>query len=217
MAFDGTIMALDISSVAMGICEGRPGETPRFSTIRLKREDDSAADAFSNALRWAAQRFSNFAPDRLVVERRLPTMNAFREDDEGNLKPTTNPRTVHLLCGLSAIIVGAARNRGIRHVPGPNRSDDDYGVPVSTARKAFLGKGNYPSDEAKRLAFKVCQTLGWEPNTYDEADAACVWTWACQQLAPDKAPGTHPLQLQALQARLGGRRAPAAQGYEVEP
>jgi hypothetical protein len=215
MAFDGTIMALDISSKAMGVCEGRPGETPRFSTIRLKREDDTAEDAFSNALRWAAQRFSNFAPDRLVIERRLPTMNAFREDEEGNLKPTTNPTTVYLLCGLSAVIVGAARNRGIRNIPGP-RGVDGYGVSVSTARKAFLGKGSYPSAEAKRLAFKVCQTLGWEPTTYDEADAACIWTWGCQQLAPDKAPGTHPLQLQALQARLAGQKKPAVSSYEVE-
>lgn len=204
MAFDGTIMALDISSRAMGICEGRPGEKPRFETVRLKRPDDTAEDAFAEAIAWAALRFRSFPPDRLVIERRLPTMNAFRQDEEGKVRPTTNPTTVYLLCGLSAIITGAARRIGIRNVPG--HGVDGYGVAVSTARKAFIGKGNMKGEDAKRLAMQVSKTLGWEPTDLDQADAACVWSWACQQLAPDKAPGTHPLQLQALQARLGRGR-----------
>ena len=107
MAFDGIIMALDISSKAMGVCEGRPGEAPRFETVRFKLDDDTAEEAFARALKWAATRFRTFPPDRLIVERRLPTMSAMRPDQSGVLRPTTNPTTVHLLCGLSAIIVGA--------------------------------------------------------------------------------------------------------------
>lgn len=202
MAFDGIIMALDISSKAMGVCEGRPGEAPRFETVRFKLDDDTAEEAFARALKWAATRFRTFPPDRLIVERRLPTMSAMRPDQSGVLRPTTNPTTVHLLCGLSAIIVGAAKHVGIRNIPAP-RGVDGYSLSVQTARKAFIGHGNLPGDKAKRMAMQVCRTLGWGPKNFDEADSACLWAWGCQQLAPEKAPGTHPLQLQALAARLG--------------
>ena len=212
MPFDGTIMALDISSRAMGVCEGRPGEKPRFETVRLKRPDDTAEDACAAAIGWAANRFLNFPPDRLVVERRVSTFMPMKEDEEGKLRPTSNPATMELLVGLQLSIRGCAKRVGIRNVPG--HGTDGYAVSVSTARKAFLGKGNLKSGDAKRAAMHVCRLLGWEPQNEDEADAACVWVWACQQLAPEKAPGTHPLQLQALQARLGrGRQRDA---YEVE-
>jgi hypothetical protein len=50
---------------------------------------------------------------------------------------------------------------------------------IRTWRKAILGRGDLRTDEAKRAARAYCRLAGWTPQNDDEAEAACIWAWAC--------------------------------------
>lgn len=176
MEFTGTILALDVAST-MGLCEGRPGETPCFDVIRLARPDDDPQDVFARAIKWAADRMYAAKPDRLYIE--APTQSLV-------MGGRTNARTILILYGLYATIAGVARAKGVMVREGK----------VQTIRKHFIGHGNLKGPEAKRKVAETCRMLGWAPPNNDAADAGALWHWACSQVAPKLVPAVDPISLQ---------------------
>jgi Holliday junction resolvasome RuvABC endonuclease subunit len=84
------------------------------------------------------------------------------------INSTYGARPAFVLMSLYGAAAGAAHSAGARVVDGH----------IGTWRKAFLGKGNLPGKEAKRLAMERCEKLGWKVENHDEADAAGLWAWA---------------------------------------
>lgn len=174
MPFDGTIMALDVSSVATALCFGKPGEKPVFLHERLKKEDDTAREAWGRATLWANKQIMFFQPDRLVIEAGISRLGG-----------KSNINTIILLQQLIAIVGGIACARGVMPVPP---TGENYQVAVSTIRARFLGNGRMNGEDAKPAAHRLCRALGWDPETYDDSDAGAVWYWGCHQMRPDLVP-----------------------------
>lgn len=156
------ILALDVSSSRMGICEGRPGEAPVFGSVSFWREGQAHEDAYGRALEWAAVRFKSLAPERVVVEAPLA----------GGRKFHHSPETAYLLGGLVAVIAATAWCRNIQYRQ----------YRVNTVRAHFIGNGNLPGDQAKAAVMRRCHQLGWKPNNDDEGDAGALWDYACAQV-----------------------------------
>lgn len=176
MPFSGLIIALDVSKRCTGIAEARPGEVPRFSHVAFGRPDDDFFDADARAIGWIAERLY-LEPDltgvRLVIEAPL------ERDSTGG----SNVGTILQAYALCKAIGGFARRRGVLAITGN----------VKTVRKAFLGRGNLPSDTAKREAKRVCEAIGWAPPNLDCADAGALLWWACEKWAPGVMPAVDPL------------------------
>lgn len=205
MPFDGTIMALDVSSVATAMCFGKPGERPVFLHERLKREDDTTREAWGRATLWANKQVMFFKPDRLIIEAGIARLGG-----------KSNIGTIILLQQLIGIIGGIAQARGVMPVPPKG---EDYQVAVSTVRARFLGNGRMSGEDAKPAAMRLCVALGWGPKTYDESDAGAVWYWACHQMRPDLVPPVAHLHAaiaakQPIPARLERVTEPASQEAE---
>jgi hypothetical protein len=112
-------------------------------------------------------------PDVVAIEAAIMTS---RFDKDG--RPQTNPKTQGLLWGLQAVIrtVVKAKRPGVAKL-----------IHVSSARKLFTGKGNYPKGQAKPAVKRRAIELGWltlETVTEDKADACCIWAKACADLDP---------------------------------
>ena len=82
------------------------------------------------------------------------------------------------LNGLYMIIGSAARLKGVPVHP----------VRITTARKAFVGHGGLKRPDAKRRSRAMCRLLGWNPMNDDEADAGCIWWFACNANDPRLTP-----------------------------
>ena len=158
MSDAGEIWCFDVASVT-GAAEGVPGAKPRLYTKRFSREFDEPEDVFGRATLWIAERLAVSTPKTVYIEAPLGAGVGWGH---------TNAATTNLLIGLWATISGVVRARGI----------PCHRANVRTVRAHFLGQGNLPGDRAKRECMRVCRSLGWEPNNYDEADAAAMWSWA---------------------------------------
>jgi hypothetical protein len=154
-----TIMALDVAT-RMGVAEGEPGSAPSIYCIDFGASAIGTTEIFANAVRWASGVFGVHPPGRVVVEGLVPKYD----------------KTIQ--CGLWAIIKGFA---GAHRVPVDE-------APIQTWRAFVLGNGRMPKREAKTRAIQVCAQLGWKVRSDDEAEAACIWIWACGQFAPKLAP-----------------------------
>lgn len=158
MAPAPSILAVDFSKRSTGLAFGRPGERPVLSSISFaKWEGASLAEASSAIIRWLPEVFATYQPDMIVVEAALPPI-ASREQI-----------SARLALGFDFLLKGAAHLRTIRCEE----------VAGGTWKAFTLGCGNLPSAEAKRRSMAVCKGMGWEATNNDEADAACVWIWAC--------------------------------------
>ena len=158
MGAEGEVWCLDVASVT-GVAEGVPGAKPRLYTARFARESDDPEDTFGRAVLWIAERLAVSTPTAVYIEAPISSGAAWGK---------TNAKTTNLLIGLWACISGVVKARGI----------PCHRVNVKTVRVHFLGQGNIPGDRAKRECMRVCRCLGWEPNNYDEADAAAMWSYA---------------------------------------
>jgi hypothetical protein len=161
------ILALD-AATQTGVCSGCPGETPVFETVAFGDSGDNHLEVGAQALKWIAHRLTDDRPDQLWIEEPLSF-----EGSEGRTTRTTLVR----LNGLYMIFGSAARLKGVPVHP----------VLVSSARKPFLGHGRLKTIEAKKRARAMCRLLGWQPKNDDEADAGCIWWFACVANSPNLA------------------------------
>lgn len=162
------ITAMDVATQT-GVCSGCPGETPVFETVNFGDSGDSHLEVGARCLKWIAHRLIDDRPDQLWIEEPLSF-----EASEGRSNRTSLVR----VNGLYMVIGSAARLKGVPVHP----------VLVSSARKPFLGHGRLKRTEAKRRARAMCRLLGWNPANDDEADAGCIWWFACIANAPRLAP-----------------------------
>lgn len=180
MSYCGTVIALDISKSNTGIAEGRPGEVPRLSSLPFRKDHDGILSADRRALKWIAMRLSverDLTLLRVAIEAPLQTV----PPDTGNIKTTLQ------LYSLVMTVGAFAEERGCMvaiHPPG-------------TIRKHFIQNGGLKSDEAKRQVFARCQALGWEPENFDQSDAAALWWFACRKWAPREVQIVDPVFLKA--------------------
>lgn len=155
----GTILAMDVASKT-GIAIGRPGEVPRLQTIDFRGEGDLPG-LYGRAVTWMATALRDDPPDLVVIERVVPPSGAMG---------FTNHDTTMISIGMFGILCGIVHCKSIRLELAA----------ISTWRKHFVGKGNYPGTIAKKMAVDRCNLLGWSAPDHNAAEAAGIWDWAGQ-------------------------------------
>lgn len=159
-----SVLALDVSSSATGWAFGWPDAAPDSGVFRFKGETED--EIWVSALKWLNTTMTVLAPEIVAIE--APIMSS-------SPRGGSNPKTQMVLLGLQAVLRAVVKAR----VPGAAML-----VNVSTARKAFTGRGTYPSGEAKAAVQAECIRRGWldyEQMQADRADALCVWACAAAQ------------------------------------
>ncbi|HYA07726.1 MAG TPA: hypothetical protein VEF90_17700 [Xanthobacteraceae bacterium] len=176
MSLGEEIWAIDLSKTSTGLAEGRPGEAPRFSTVRFggkkgKRADaaEDFRDVWQRGFEWMTDRLSLGSPRAIFIE--APTR-------PGAFGGETNAANTLVIVGLWTALYLAARARDVMWREAN----------AKTVRQLFIGTGALKSREAKSEAKRVCEALGWAPKNADEADAGAVWWCASRLLAPDQTP-----------------------------
>lgn len=176
MAYTGLWIALDVSKSRTGIAEARPGEVPRFAHQTFGKPDDDFFDADARAVGWIAERLfleGDLSQVRLVIEAPL------ERDSTGG----SNVKTILQAYALCKVIGAFARRRGVMVITAN----------VKAVRKSFIGRGDYPGEEAKRRAKLMCQAIGWAPPNHDCADAGALLWFASEKYAPGLMPQVEPL------------------------
>lgn len=164
MTKDEYLIALDIASCT-GFAIGRPGGIPRLGSIRLGDDGATPAERGAKLITWLGETVSTLRPRWLVYESPLPGK---RKDEKSTLQ------TGFMLMGLAFTAGAVASLFGCHSISQGH---------AGSVRKHFLGRGNFPSAQAKRLAFRRCQELGWDPKgSLDAADAGALWHWKSCQL-----------------------------------
>jgi hypothetical protein len=163
------ILALD-PATATGVADGIGGarEAPWLATWNLREErgSDGPEEIFCRAARLLQLRIALERPGVLAIEMPVPPHRTIG---------TTQYATTLITVGLYALFVGIAGAARIKVLPVHNK----------TWRKAVLGSGNLDRASAKRAATRVCTMQKWAPANDDEAEAACIWMWACGQTQAD--------------------------------
>lgn len=139
-----------------GVCLGAPEQTPVFWTEPLGKTLPHE-QRFANALKLVHRLVSKHHVTHIGIE--APFLNPKR-DQVAKLK---------LLMGMQACIKGWAAMRSVT----------TQTFAVSQIDKHFLGHRWKGSGERKRAIEGMCTTLGWSPQTQDEADAGAVWSIMC--------------------------------------
>lgn len=154
----GKILALDVATKT-GVAEGRPGDVPHLQTIDFRGKDDLTG-VYGRATLWLATKLRDDPPVLVVIEKPVPPASAYGH---------TNYDTTLITIGMFGILCGIVHCKGIRLEIAP----------ISTWRKHFIGKGNYPGKIAKDMALQRCDLLGWDAEDHNAAEAAGIWDWAC--------------------------------------
>lgn len=158
----GGILAIDQATVT-GWAWSEPGGAPEWGHKQLGGEgaDDGKVGAAMSVLLEA--RIAHFKPDWIVYEAPYvprPSPNA--------AVPPINPQTLRRLLGLAFLIDTIADQHGI----GCRE------VTTAAFTRYFVGRGKFPSREAKKRAtVERCKLLGWKA-TSDEADALALLCFA---------------------------------------
>jgi hypothetical protein len=171
VALPPDILAVDAATQA-GLARGRPGDKPRFATVKFSGEDRLAVAA--SVIRWISRLLTDDPPELVYIEKPMPIGAA--------ISGKSSAKSIIRLNTIYDIIGGACLLKGIKVI----------GVEVQRARGAFIGEANVERDEAKRRSQIMAHLLGWESRTLDEADAAALWYWACCCEAPRIAAVVHP-------------------------
>lgn len=157
----GKILALDVATKT-GVAFGRPGEVPRLETIDFRHgKNDELTWIYGRATLWMATKLRDDPPDLVVIEKPVPPSAAFGH---------TNHDTSMITIGMFGIFCGIVHCKSIRLEIAP----------ISTWRKCFLGKGNYPGNVAKQMCVDRCKLLGWDAPDHNAAEAAGILEWAGQ-------------------------------------
>lgn len=162
----GIVFSLDLA-MNSGFAIGRPGKVPHSGAVRLKKPSEPRPVAFSNLIAFLRAQFVGVKPDLVVVEAPL-ALGAFAR--------LGGQDVVQITYGFHAIAAGMAARHGIRFEE----------VSVQTARKHFLGRANLGDRKSTKAAVVArCHVLGLMPKDRkddNQADAICVWDWACATL-----------------------------------
>jgi Holliday junction resolvasome RuvABC endonuclease subunit len=171
VAWAPDILAMDVATTT-AVCRGKPGDIPTFKTKTFRGEDH--LQICGSAIGWIARELTDHPPDMAYIEKPMALGAA--------IHGKSNAKSIVRLNALYGIVGGACLLKGVPVV----------GVDVQKARVAFIGEGALERDEAKRRCRNMCRALGWPASNLDEADAACVWYWACCCEAPKIAAVIHP-------------------------
>lgn len=164
------ILAIDPASTT-GFCLGEPGAVPTLSSQKFKQDPtDEPEDVFRRATYFLAEFLRQSRVDLIAIEAPFPSKNF---------------ATSMITLGLFGIFTGIAGCKDIKIVR----------VQISAWRKYFLSAGRMPGAQAKRQSMLVCASLGWKTDGHDSAEAAGIFSFACSQVAPMKAPRVEPLFL----------------------
>ncbi len=166
------ILALDISKTKTGICWGRAGERPVFSSIAGQEIDSTGA--MMRLGRWLIAVSMVEKPDVVYYEAPVsPAAYLGKYDEEkGKVQMTSNPETAQALFEMTGVVKFVC---GMKHIATRTAN-------VQTVRKCFIGQGR-PQDPKHRVK-AMCEALGWDPKNMDQADAGAVWWWGSMTVAP---------------------------------
>jgi hypothetical protein len=160
------IAAFDVAT-ATGVCLGAPGGKPKTWTWELSDAGDSRPAKLEYFWRLLDGAFSALALDALYYEQplELRVLMEIGAKDE----------TVALLRGAIGVLEAWAYGAGIRKIEA---------IPVQAARKALTGRATFPKttggkSTAKFAIQRYAHILGVNVETEHEADAFCVWNYAC--------------------------------------
>lgn len=156
------ILALD-PAICTGVASGEsgPDAVPWLATWVLRENDKAGPEAiFRRAARLLEMRLILEKPEVLAIEMPVPPHR---------LVGNTQHATTVIEYGLYGLWTGMAGMTGIKVMP----------VHIRSWRKAVLGKGNLDRASAKRAAAKVCAWRRWDAKDDDQAEAACIFMWAC--------------------------------------
>lgn len=164
-----TILALDVASTT-GCAEGRPGEKPRTWKWRLGSDGATRPEKLFKLLSCLSEHLVVSKPKIIVIE--APAM--LRGID-----------TALLLFGAVGVCEAVANGRGVQTIELAN---------VQSVRAFFVDRARFAKvNDGKKAVMERCKALGWEPQGYDEADAAAIWAWACNKWFPKHAQRIEPL------------------------
>jgi hypothetical protein len=162
------ILAID-PALHTGVADGivGPDARPTMTTWDVSRpvsenvkRDGRPEAAFARAALRINMWIALAKPDVLAIEQPLPPHR---------MQGATQWATTQMLLGLYGVYTGVAGLMQVRVLP----------VHMQTWRKVALGKGNLDRADSKAAALKVCKLQGWAVKNDDEAEAACIWLWAC--------------------------------------
>jgi hypothetical protein len=179
----GVILALDVAT-RTGVAWGEPGGAPQTMTIDLGKP---LPEAYAPAEGLTGKGEAEVWARGLVFTNRF--LNVARAGDKPvslivveGLVPQYDKT---LQCGLWAVIKAVA---AIRRIPV-------LVAHIGTWRAFVLGDGKLKRDVAKTRAVQTVTRLGWDVDSHDAAEAACIWLWGCSQVAPARAHRAEPLFL----------------------
>lgn len=148
------LLALDLNSKRSGYAFGRPKDTrPLTGDWPLPGGEDIA--------RTGGILYDSITSLAQVTKPKIILIEAPMQAND------RSAHTAKVLIMLFGVAMAASRNAGARGIP----------VAVSTWRKHFIGRGDYPGDVAKQMAFDRCRMLRWEPKNHDQAEACGVWSF----------------------------------------
>lgn len=184
------ILALDISKTCTGIAYGRPGDAPRFLSIKGADIDETAA--MMKLGRWLIEWSKVERPDHVFYEAPIDRV-------------LSSAHTTIVLAKMTGMVEFIFGMKGI-----PARKAN-----IQKVRATFLGQGR--PEEPKQHAKLMCEALGWRPTNLDEADAGGVFYFGAIQVGGGAATFASPMlkakvaeQAEALRIeRLARRRARA--------
>lgn len=172
-----TIVAgLDVATTT-GVCLGKPGQAPAFWSEDLGKRLPHE-ERFAKALKLTQRLINEHGVTAIGIE--APIIVAGRDKKVNN----------HLLMGLISCIQGWASIKGVPCAL----------YEVGTIDKHFLGMRMKGREQRKAAIMNRCQSLGWGPQSDDEADAGAVFDITSAHLCRAHAIHTAPLFAGRMQA-----------------
>lgn len=163
------ILALDVASTT-GCAEGRPGEKPRTWKWQLGKAGATRRERLFTLLSHLSEHIAVSKPKIIVIEAPMSLHGV---------------EVTMLLFGAVGVCEAVAHGRGVNDVMLAN---------VQTVRRYFIDRARFKqANDGKKAVMAKCQALGWNPQGFDEADAAAVWAWACHTRYPRHAQHVEPL------------------------
>lgn len=145
------LLACDLS-LSSGFAIGEPKSLPRTLTVKLYNELPRALYGLRS---WVYETCRAEGIDFVAIEKVLNTV----------VYGSGGAHRALLMTSLQAVTIEAAWASGVRRIEL---------VPVQTWRKHWIGRGDYPREEAKRRAMQRCDQLGILYDSDDAAEAAGI-------------------------------------------
>lgn len=175
-----SILFLDVAGI-VGCSEGRPGEKPRSWHWKLGGEGASQEERGYSLLRKLSEHLQVSQPRLVGIEAPLaPAVLA-------NIGSKADDAAFQMGTAFLAKVV--AYGRGVPMIKFVN---------VQDVRQHFVQQRRFKGkNDGKRAVLQRCRDLGWEVDTFDEADAAAGWSYCCHRWFPRHAQHVEPLLIGA--------------------